>query len=119
MRDTWNAYWRRSWDDGLSPQEEKGLLLRCFAFVFLWGLLAHAYGFLQDSFSHDVLNALYVDGVEVYWKMQLGRFGTVLYRRLIRLPLTMPWLLGVLSLGWMSFFSRQSFSACARKRFCL
>ena len=102
MRDTWNAYWHRSWDDGLSPQEEKNLLLRCFAFVFLWGLLAHAYGFMQDSFSHDVLNALYADGVEVYWKMQLGRFGTVLYRRLIRLPLTMPWLLGVLSLGWMS-----------------
>ena len=102
MRKKENGYWLQRWNCGLSRDEEKQLLLRCFACVFLWGLLAHAYGFLQDSFSHDVLNALYADGVEVYWKMQLGRFGTVLYRRLIRLPLTMPWLLGVLSLGWMS-----------------
>ena len=97
----WKAC-KRGWDDGLGREGEKRLLLRCLAFTFFWGLLAHAYGFLQDSFSHDMLNALYADGVEVYWKMQLGRFGTVLYRRLVRLPLTMPWLLGLLSLGWMS-----------------
>ena len=92
----------RSWKDSLRREEERKLLLACFGFSFFWGLLAHAYGFLQDSFSHDVLNAVYADGVEVFWKMQLGRFGTVLYRRLIRLPLALPWLNGLLSLVWIA-----------------
>ena len=81
-------------------REDGRLLLWALAVTFFWGLLAHAYGFLQDSFSHDALNALFADGVEVYWKLQLGRFGTVIYRRLIRPPLALPWLLGMLSLFW-------------------
>lgn len=90
------------WEDGLSPAEEKKRFWLCLAFVFFWGLLAHAYGFLQDSFSHDVLNALYADGVETFWKMQLGRFFAVLYRRSIRGALTLPWLIGLLALLWLS-----------------
>ncbi len=93
---------RAAWRGGLGAQEDRRLLLRCLLFTFLWGLLAHAYAFLHDSFSHDILNALYADGTEVFWKMQLGRFGTVLYRRLVRVPLALPWLLGMLSLGWLS-----------------
>ena len=90
---------RGGWEDktGFSGRH---LLLWSLGFTLFWGLLAHAYAFLQDSFSHDVLNALYADGVETYWKMQLGRFGTVIYRRLIRVPLTMPWLCGLLGLFW-------------------
>ena len=102
MKQTLGSYWHSGWDDGLGPERERQLLLCCLGFTVFWGLLAHAYGFLQDSFSHDVLNAIYADGVEVYWKMQLGRFGTVLYRRLIRVPLALPWLNGVLSLGWIA-----------------
>lgn len=93
---------RRGPGDAPGREEALRLLRRCGIGILFWGLLAHAYGFLHDSFSHDMLNALYADGVEVYWKMQLGRFGTVLYRRLVRVPLALPWLLGLLSLAWMA-----------------
>lgn len=113
---------RRGWADGLDLKEEKRLLLRCLGFTLFWGLLAHAYGFLHDSFSHDMLNALYADGVEVYWKMQLGRFGTVLYRRLVRLPLALPWLLGLISLAWAAlalYLTAKLFSLRSRLALCL
>ena len=88
------------WDDGPDALPGRKLLCWCLLFTFGWGLIAHAYGFLHDSFSHDVLNALVADNVETYWKMQLGRFSAVLYRRIIRGPVTMPWLLGLLALLW-------------------
>ena len=77
-------------------------LLLCFAAVFLFGLAAHAYGFLRAGFSHDMLNALVVTPVETYWKMQLGRPGIVLYRRVLRGLIAAPWQLGLLSLVWLS-----------------
>ncbi|MBR0161396.1 MAG: glucosyltransferase domain-containing protein [Oscillospiraceae bacterium] len=93
---------RQGWQDGLLPAVEKQRFLLCLAAVFLWGLAAHAYGFLRASFSHDMLNALVVENVETYWKMQLGRPGIVLYRRLFRGLIAAPWLLGILSLLWLS-----------------
>ncbi len=91
-----------AWRDSRSPSEELQLLLLCFAAVFGFGLAAHAYGFLHASFSHDMLNALVADNVETYWKMQLGRPGIVLYRRVFRGLIAAPWQLGVLSLLWLS-----------------
>ena len=88
--------------DGLSRKEQKRLLLLSFAAVFCFGLAAHAYGFLRAGFSHDMLNALVVEPVETYWKMQLGRPGIVLYRRTVRGLVAAPWMLGVLSLFWLS-----------------
>nr|MCR5088952.1 glucosyltransferase domain-containing protein [Oscillospiraceae bacterium] len=89
------------WYDLRSPEEERQLLLLCLAAVFCWGLAAHAYGFFRASFSHDMLNALVVTDVETYWKMQLGRPGIVLYRRLFRGMIAAPWLLGLISLIWL------------------
>ena len=89
------------WSDGLTREEERRRGLCCLLFTFLWGLIAHAYGFLSGAFSHDVLNALYADGVENYWKLQLGRFLVVLYRRTVRCAVTMPWLIGLLALLWI------------------
>ena len=88
--------------NGNTWEEERKLLLLCFASVFLWGLAAHAYGFLRAGFSHDMLNALVTTPVETYWKMQLGRPGIVLYRRLLRGLVAAPWELGILSLLWLS-----------------
>ena len=90
------------WSDGLSREEERRRGLLCLLFTFLWGLAAHAYGFFAGAFSHDMLNALYADGVENYWKLQLGRFLVVLYRRTIRGAAAMPWLIGLLSLLWIA-----------------
>ena len=71
----WKTTITDCWRDGLSRDEQKRLLLLSFGAVFLFGLAAHAYGFLRAGFSHDMLNALVVEPVETYWKMQLGRPG--------------------------------------------
>ena len=89
-------------DERLGREEQKRLLLLSFAAVFFFGLAAHAYGFLRAGFSHDMLNALVVEPVETYWKMQLGRPGIVLYRRTVRGLIAAPWMLGLLSLFWLS-----------------
>ena len=89
LRDSWNG-------------DTKQRLLLCFLAVFLFGLAAHAYGFLRAGFSHDMLNALVTEPVETYWKMQLGRPGIVLYRRIVRGLIAAPWQLGLLSLLWLS-----------------
>ena len=98
----WKTTITDCWRDGLSRDEQKRLLLLSFGAVFLFGLAAHAYGFLRAGFSHDMLNALVVEPVETYWKMQLGRPGIVLYRRTIRGLIAAPWMLGLLSLLWLS-----------------
>ena len=49
-----------------------------------------------------MLNALVADPLETYWKMQLGRPGIVLYRRVFRGVIAAPWQLGLLSLLWLS-----------------
>ena len=83
-------------------REAQQRLLLSFLAVFLFGLAAHAYGFLRAGFSHDMLNALVTEPVETYWKMQLGRPGIVLYRRVLRGLIAAPWQLGLLSLVWLS-----------------
>ena len=98
----WKATITDCWRDGLSRDEQKRLLLLSFGAVFFFGLAAHAYGFLRAGFSHDMLNALVVEPVETYWKMQLGRPGIVLYRRTVRGLIAAPWMLGLLSLLWLS-----------------
>ena len=102
MTETWKTRLLSAWRDERSPEEERRLLFLCFTAVFCWGLVAHAYGFFRASFSHDMLNALVTTSVETYWKMQLGRPGIVLYRRVIRGVIAAPWLLGLLSLLWLS-----------------
>ena len=87
---------------GKTREVERRLLLLCFAAVYCWGLAADAYGFLHAGFSHDMLNALVTTPVETYWKMQLGRPGIVLYRRVLRGLVAAPWQLGILSLVWLS-----------------
>ena len=102
MTETWKTRLLRAWRDERNPEEERRLLFLCFAAVFCWGLAAHAYGFFRASFTHDMLNALVVTPVETYWKMQLGRPGIVLYRRTVRGLIAAPWLIGFLSLVWLS-----------------
>ena len=102
MAESWKNRISEPWRDSRSDVEERRLLLLCFAAVFGFGLAAHAYGFLHASFSHDMLNALVADPLETYWKMQLGRPGIVLYRRVLRGVIAAPWQLGLLSLLWLS-----------------
>lgn len=81
-------------------KEQKQRLLLCFASVFFWGLLAHGYGFLQSNLSHDMLNAFVATEAEELWKLQLGRFMVPVYRAVLRGPVALPWLIGLLGLTW-------------------
>lgn len=75
-------------------------IIFCFCAVFFWGMLAHAYGFLHCSLSHDALNAFTATQVEETWKIELGRFFVPLYRALFRGPVMLPWVIGLLGLVW-------------------
>ena len=54
-------------------QDKKKINCFCWMCTFLWGLVAHAYGFMQNSFSHDALNAFIATKTEDIWKIELGR----------------------------------------------
>lgn len=73
-----------------------------FLYTFFWGLLAHAYGFLHTSFSHDGLNAIYIEESESLWKMAIGRSFVDFYRYSVRGKWEVPWLIGIISLAFIA-----------------
>lgn len=89
--------------EGLTrPMEDrKRQLLFCLACVFIWGLMAHAYGFLHSSFSHDSLLEFNGDGLSNRIRISNGRFISPVCRWIFRTNMTLPWLVGVLGLLWI------------------
>ena len=81
-------------------ERHKQQLFFALAATFFWGLLAHAYCFFANSFSHDSLNEFHgaILGNDI--KLTSGRIFVPLYRDLFRNDVTLPWLIGVLSLFW-------------------
>lgn len=77
------------------------LLKRCMSFTFLFGIVAHAYGFFNFTISHDSLEALYSGAAETEWKISLGRIFVPVYRAVTRGMLTTPWMIGMLALVWI------------------
>lgn len=82
--------------------DNRKALLISFCSVFFWGILAHAYGFLHNSLSHDGLNAFIATQTEEIWKIELGRYLVPLYRMVFRGSVALPWVLGILGLLWTS-----------------
>ncbi len=74
--------------------------LSCIISTFIIGLIAHAYMYFSDSFSHDSLNEFLGDPI---WKIQLGRFFVPLYEIITCSNITLPWLTGLYTLLWISF----------------
>lgn len=69
--------------------------------TFIWGLAAHGYCFFDNSVSHDSLNEFHAAIFGNDWKISLGRIFVPLYRDLFRSDVTLPWLIGLLSLLWI------------------
>lgn len=82
-------------------EQNKRTLILALAATFLWGLLAHGYCFFHYNFSHDSLLELHGAIFGNDWKISLGRVFVPLYRDLVRSDVTLPWLIGVLSLFWI------------------
>ena len=81
---------------------ESDRLKACLIPTFIIGLIAHAYGFLHNIFSHDALNAFYADADEERWKVALGRFLVPVVRKLLTGSVALPWVIGLLSLALIS-----------------
>lgn len=78
----------------------KKTLWLCFISVFLWGFLAHGYGFIHNPLCHDSLNAFIATQAEELWKVEIGRFFVPIYRAVFRGPVAMSWLIGIMGLLW-------------------
>lgn len=90
-----------NWLERLKAKHDISLLKRCMLATMVWGLAAHAYGFLNFTISHDSLEALYSGAAETEWKISIGRIFVTVYRLFTRGLLTAPWLIGVVSLVWI------------------
>lgn len=76
------------------------LLKQCFIYTFILGLIAHGYGFTNLLISHDSLNSF---SIANQWpKAGLGRIFYVFYITLTRGRIVLPWMIGVLTLCWIS-----------------
>lgn len=82
--------------------EYKQTIIFVIAATFFWGLLAHSYCFFEYGFSHDSLKELHGAIYGNDWKISLGRVFVPAYRQIFRSDVTLPWLIGVLSLFWIS-----------------
>lgn len=83
--------------------EEKKILLRdCIVWTFVWGLIAHGFAFLNFHFVHDslIISANFFG--EGTWEISLGRYFQPIYVYL-RGRIAATWLIGVLSLLYISF----------------
>ena len=82
-------------------ERNKRWLYFAFAAVFIWGMAAHGYAMLDNSFTHDSLSEFDANIFGNGHKIMLGRILVPTYRQLFRGDLTMPWFIGLLSLLWI------------------
>lgn len=89
--------------DGLKRkiQANRSTFLVCMIAAFSWGLLAHAYVFLNSIISHDSLAEFNAVLLGNEFKIKSGRVFVPLYRAIARGPITLPWLIGLLSLVYL------------------
>lgn len=96
-----NRWIAADWFADFFERNRNGMFL-CVIATFAWGLVTHAYIFLHSSFSHDSLNEFNAAVFGNAWRIQLGRIFVPAYRFLVREAITLPWLIGVLSLLYIS-----------------
>lgn len=69
--------------------------------VFIWGMAAHGYAMFDNNLSHDSLKEFDASVFANARRIRVGRIIVPTYRQLFRGDLTMPWLIGLLSLLWI------------------
>ena len=86
----------------LEKIKNNATLKLCFLSVFVIGFIAHGYCFANLTISHDSLGEFFSSGWVVEHKASLGRFFRQVYVVLVRGNITIPWLIGILSLFWIA-----------------
>ncbi len=87
---------------GKFQNEQKSQFITAFVAVFIWGILAHAYGILNLTISHDSLQEFYASNSDILHRVGLGRFMVPIYQLVFHGRVSLPWLNGLLSLCWLS-----------------
>lgn len=82
----------------LLNQQRSGELRTVFIATVCFGLLAHAFAYLNLEYSHD---SLMIVSKDYRWQISLGRYLQPVYLRL-RHTINAPWLLGIISLFYLA-----------------
>lgn len=85
---------------GLLSQEIKSETQRwktCLMATFIFGLVAHGYGFLNFTINHDSMAEFYLSEAAPM-KISLGRFMEAFLRCVMGELMTLPWLTGLMGL---------------------
>lgn len=82
---------------------DKEIFIKVLLATFILGLLAHGFCFANAFFTHDGMEGLHsgIESGQWAWKISLGRFMQPIYY-LVRGSLAAPWLIGMISLLWLS-----------------
>lgn len=100
----------------------KTLILQCIGFTFLWGFVAHGFMFANGNLTFDSLGQLIEGGGWNSWKAMLGRMFVPRYEYLVRGVITIPWLLGIIGLFYISLcvvFLCKIFNISSKIGICL
>lgn len=79
---------------------DKKTLKESIIYTFVIGFIAHGYCFLNLLVSHDSLNDFYV--YDQWERANFGRIFYSIYISLTRGRIVLPWLIGILTLCWIS-----------------
>lgn len=79
---------------------DEKILKQSLLYTFVLGLVAHGYCFLNLLVSHDSLNDFYVS--DQWERASFGRIFYSIYISLTRGRIVLPWLIGILTLVWIS-----------------
>ncbi len=79
---------------------DEKILKQSFLYTFMIGLVAHGYCFLNLMVSHDSLNDFFVS--DKWERASFGRIFYSIYISLTRGRIVLPWLIGILTLCWIS-----------------
>lgn len=82
----------------LLNEQRSGELRTVFIATVCFGLLAHAFAYLNLEYSHD---SLMIVSKDYRWQISLGRYLQPVYLRL-RHTINAPWLLGIISLFYLA-----------------
>jgi hypothetical protein len=86
-------------------KKNKKYIITIFAITFIWGIVAYGYMFFNNNFTHDSFMESIATQEVINWKMSLGRIFYAPYIYLARGTLILPWLIGIISLIFLSIAS--------------
>ena len=86
-------------------KKNKKYIITIFAITFIWGIVAYGYMFFNNNFTHDSFMESIATQEVINWKISLGRIFYAPYIYLVRGTLILPWLIGIISLIFLSITS--------------